>query len=214
MLRQGRRRLSRRVLQGARERGRVSGRGRARSGANGTVSAGRAAELAGLWRFEHGAGGNGMERWAALVVGGLSRREGSLVDGHVAEKGRLPAGEKGFMGIFKTPDQLEVANDILLHVVDCTRISISISSDHGSLHLPTVAAYGGLLVRVTVHDEVGQVNAPLHLVSRVSDGVGSALLGDIGPGCRLMPGIWRLTRCCSPPSATTGCAAHTGSARD
>lgn len=163
------------MLQGARERCRVSGRGRARSGADGTVSAGRAAELAGLWRFENVAAGNGMEGWAALVVGGLSRREGSRVDGHAGEIGRLPAGEKRFMGIFKTPNQLEVANDILLHGGDCTRISVWISSNHRSLHLPTVAAYGGLLVRVTVHDEVGQVKAPLHLVSRVSDRVGQRL---------------------------------------
>lgn len=113
------------MLQGALEIRMVSVRGSARSSANGTVPAWRAAELGRLRRFEDRSGGDGMQGRTALVLGGLSRREGGRVDGHAGKIGRLPAGEEGFVGIFETSDQLEVADDILLHRGDCTRISIS-----------------------------------------------------------------------------------------
>lgn len=100
-----------------------------------------------------------MEGWAALVLRGLSRREGSRVDGHAGEIGRLPAREEGFVRVFKTPDQLEVANNILLHGRDCTRVSVSIGAHQERL---TVAPDVALLVGVNVDDEVRQVEAPLN----------------------------------------------------
>lgn len=68
-----------------------------------------------------------MERWPALLLGGLSRREWSRVEGHAGEKGRLPAREEGFMRIFEASDKLEVADHILLHRGDWTPVSVSIS---------------------------------------------------------------------------------------
>lgn len=166
MLGEGRLRLRMRVLQRPLERGRVSGGGRAGSGANGTVASRRHAELGGLRRFEARAGRDRMEGRAALVLGVLSRRERGLVDGHAGKIRRLAAGEEGFVGIVEASDQLEVANDILLHRGDCVFRSASRSAPTaGFLLCLTVTTHVALLVGMNGNDELGQVEAPLHLVS-------------------------------------------------